>query len=242
MSSFARISHAAFRFGAHGGALLPFVLLLVGAGGNAVPASPAPASEPVAGARVERAPLPPEVAQIDRILAERAPELGLALRWRVAAAIIEESKAAGFDPLLVLGLIEVESEFDGVAVSWAGARGLMQLRPVTAGYLAELEGVRLTTEEIYRDPALQVRLGVRYLARLQKRFRSLDLALMAYNAGPEKLRQSLATGDIERFRNYPRAVRRNHARFRNAVRLAQENALAQADPVAGFPSDEMATP
>lgn len=239
MTSFARLSHAVFRFGAQGGALMPLVLLLAGAGGYALPVCE---GEPVAVARAERAPLPSEVVRIDRILAERAPELGLALRRRVATAIVEESQAARLDPLLVLGLIEVESEFDGVAVSWAGARGLMQLRPVTAGYLAELEGLRLTTEEIYRDPALQVRLGIRYLARLHKRFRNLDLALMAYNAGPEKLRQSLALGDIERFRNYPRAVRRNHARFRNAVRLAQESALAQADPIPGFARDERATP
>jgi hypothetical protein len=57
---------------------------------------------------------------------------------------------------------------------------------------------------------------------------------MAYNAGPEKLRQQLAAGDIERFRNYPRTVRRHYARFRNSVRLDQETALAQVERVTGF--------
>jgi soluble lytic murein transglycosylase-like protein len=209
-----------------GGALLPtLALFLGGLGFAAVKLRPLPVAEQQAGLAAPG----PELLEIDRVLAERAPELGLALRRRVAGAIVEESLAAGLDPLFVLGLIAVESDFAGDAVSWAGARGLMQLRPVTAGYLAELEGIKLTTEEIYRDPAVQVQLGVRYLARLQKRFGSLDLALMAYNAGPEKLRQSLAAGDIERFRNYPRAVRRSYQRFRVALRLDPDGALAQAE-------------
>ena len=40
-----------------------------------------------------------------------------------------ESKRAGLDPQLVLGIIEVESKFRKYAVSKAGARGLMQVMP-----------------------------------------------------------------------------------------------------------------
>lgn len=222
-----RTIQSVIQFVGIGSALLPALALLSGAVGlGLVRLAPVPAAP---HHQVSRVAPGPEVLEIDRVLAERAPELGLALRRRVASAIIEESETANLDPLLVLGLIAVESDFDGGAVSWAGARGLLQLRPVTAGYLAELEGLKLTTDEIYRDPAVQVQLGVRYLARLQKRFGSLDLALMAYNAGPEKLRQSLASGDIERFRNYPRAVRRRYAHFRDALRLDPERALAQAE-------------
>jgi soluble lytic murein transglycosylase-like protein len=40
-----------------------------------------------------------------------------------------ESKRAGLDPQLVLGIIEVESRFRKYAVSKAGARGYMQVMP-----------------------------------------------------------------------------------------------------------------
>ena len=40
-----------------------------------------------------------------------------------------ESKRAGLDTALVLGLIQVESNFRKYAVSWVGARGYMQIMP-----------------------------------------------------------------------------------------------------------------
>lgn len=157
----------------------------------------------------------PDLMEIDRVLAYRAPELGLALRRRVAEAILDESKKAHYDPMMVLGLIETESAFVGDAVSVAGARGLMQLMPVTLEHIVSLESVRLTPQEIYRDPAMQVRLAVRYLNRLEKRFRNFDLALMAYNGGPGRLEQALQEGDSEAwFGNYVRTVKLHQARFR----------------------------
>jgi len=169
-----------------------------------------------------------DLLQIDAVLAKKSPDLGISLRRRVADAVLDEARRARFDPLFVLALIEVESSFDGEAVSWAGARGLMQLTPVTLVWLAGIEGLRLSSEELWRDPALQVRLGVRYLSRLEKRFGSLDLALMAYNAGPERLRLAMGEGDVERFKPYVGAVRRDFARFRRGVVLQDSAALARA--------------
>jgi soluble lytic murein transglycosylase len=178
----------------------------------------------------------PDLLQIDAVLSQKAPELGISLRRRVADAVLDEARRAKFDPLFVLALIQVESSFDGEAVSWAGARGLMQLTPVTLVYLAGLEGLRLRADELWRDPALQVRLGVRYLSRLEKRFGSLDLALMAYNAGPEKIRLSLEEGDIDRFKAYVAAVRRDFARFRKGANHQGTAALARAGgPLLGQP-------
>ncbi|MGC4115338.1 MAG: lytic transglycosylase domain-containing protein [Myxococcales bacterium] len=175
----------------------------------------------------------PDLMEIDKVLANRAPELGLALRRRVAEAILDESKKARFDPMMVLGLIETESAFVGDAVSIAGARGLMQLMPVTLEHIIAQESVRLTPEEIYRDPAMQVRLAVRYLSKLEKRFRSLDLALMAYNGGPGRLEQALQEGDAEAwFGNYVRTVKLNQARIRRHLpsSLAQIETARLGDP------------
>jgi len=200
---------------------LPSLALATGLVGYLAPVKTSP--EPPAEVKLAD----PDLMQIDQVLARRAPELGLSLRRRVAEAILDESKKAHYDPMFILGLIETESSFMGEAVSIAGARGLMQLMPVTLEYVLTLEGVRLTPEEVYRDPAMQVRIAVRYLARLEKRFHSLDLALMAYNGGPERLRLALEDGDADRwFGNYVRAVRGNQARFRNRIAPAS---LARAE-------------
>src|SRR5512142_2196428 len=147
----------------------------------------------------------PDLALIDSVLATRAPELGLVLRAQVSRAIAEEARRAGYDPLLILAIIDVESDFDVDAVSSRGARGLMQIQPATLHWFAEKQGLRLTREEMAADPALCVRLGIRYLRSLQDRFGGdLPMALMAYNAGPDRIRQALRERALEPFRFYPR--------------------------------------
>lgn len=173
---------------------------------------------------------PPDASLIDAVLAKRAPELGLTLRRQIVHAIAEEAGSAGYDPLLILAIIDVESDFTEEAVSEKGARGLMQIKPSTLHFLAEKEGLRLSREEVTADPALCVRLGIRYLRSLQERFKGdLDLALMAYNAGPTRIRTAIKENDLERFKRYPRAVRRDFRRFREGHGLGGDWSLAQRE-------------
>lgn len=169
-------------------------------------------SAPAAAIEVTALPVShPDAARIDEVLAKRGPGLGLHLRRQLALAISEEAQTAGFDPLLILAIIDVESEFQENAVSNMGARGLMQIQPVTLQFIAEREGIKLNHKEIENDPALRVRLGVRYLKYLQTRFgNDLDLALMAYNAGPTRVYLSAKKRELEPFRGYVRAVRREY--------------------------------
>jgi soluble lytic murein transglycosylase len=173
--------------------------------------------------------LPEDFQIIDAVLSKRAPELGLILRRQLAVAISEEALRAGYDPLLILAIIDVESDFEEEAVSRVGAKGLMQIRPSTLHFLAQKEGLRLSREEVAGDPALCVRLGVRYLRDLQSRFNDdLDLALMAYNAGPSRIRSALKGKEMpEVFKRYPRLVRRDFRRFREGEGLGGDWALAQ---------------
>jgi soluble lytic murein transglycosylase len=173
----------------------------------------------------------PDLALIDSVLAKRAPELGLVLRSQVSRAIAEEARRAGYDPLLILAIIDVESDFDPEAVSSRGARGLMQIQPVTLHWFAEKQGLRLSREEMAADPALCVRLGIRYLRSLQDRFGGdLPTALMAYNAGPDRIRQALREHAVEPFRFYPRRVKRDFERFRRGEGLGGDWAYALRDP------------
>lgn len=48
-----------------------------------------------------------------------------------------ESKRAGLEPALVLGLVQVESAFRKYAISVAGARGYMQVMPFWAGLIGD---------------------------------------------------------------------------------------------------------
>jgi len=54
-----------------------------------------------------------------------------------------ESKRAGLDPSLVLGLIQVESGFRKYAISSVGARGFMQVMPFWARLIGDGDVVRL---------------------------------------------------------------------------------------------------
>ena len=79
------------------------------------------------------------------------------------------------DEHLVHAMIQTESAYDSSAVSSAGARGVMQSMPQT--------GKDLGLDKPF-DPAGNIDAGVRYLKSLLDRFKSLPLALAAYNAGP----------------------------------------------------------
>jgi soluble lytic murein transglycosylase len=89
---------------------------------------------------------------------------------------------------LVLGVIRQESAFDPEAVSSAGARGLMQLMPATAKYVAKKLGLKYTKEKLTSDTHFNISLGRAYLAELlADQGGSYVLAIAAYNAGPRRV-------------------------------------------------------
>lgn len=91
------------------------------------------------------------------------------------------SKKHGIDFPLLKALIKAESNFDPYAISRTGAMGLMQIMPAT------VEALRI--EDPF-DPAENVMGGARYFKRLLVAFDNrVHLALAAYNAGPEAVKQ-----------------------------------------------------
>jgi len=115
---------------------------------------------------------------VDRIWSEPPADLD--------KLIHETSRRYGVETALVHAVVRAESAFDHLAVSSAGARGLMQLMPTTA-----LEvGVR----DVFH-PQQNLEGGIYYLRSLLDRFGGdYRLALAGYNAGP---------GAVERFGGVP---------------------------------------
>jgi soluble lytic murein transglycosylase-like protein len=102
------------------------------------------------------------------------PELSCPVQSEYRPAFTRAARDTGLPLALLVALGHVESNLRADARSSADARGLLQVLPSTA---AEL---RLDADR----PSSNVLAGARYLRQLLDRFKSTDLALAAYNAGP----------------------------------------------------------
>lgn len=118
---------------------------------------------------------------------------------QLADLVYANSTTYGYDPLLVLAVIRVESYFDAGARGQfqsgelSGALGLMQLKFETARGVAADLGITLDTPEDLFKPEVNLVLGIAYLTQLIKQFKSLKLGILAYNQGPGVVLESIKT-------------------------------------------------
>ncbi len=119
--------------------------------------------------------------------------------------IARHSRAHRLHPALIRAVIKTESDFDPLAVSRAGAIGLMQLMPQTA--------VRLDVRDSY-NPDENIGGGTKYLRQLLDRFDgNLPLALAAYNAGEHAVERYQGLPPIAETRQYVKKVLRYYRTF-----------------------------
>src|SRR3954471_23413292 len=97
--------------------------------------------------------------------------------------IRQQSQKKGLDPALVAAVIYQESKFSD-RTSVAGARGLMQITPDTARFIAKQSGgIRFTLQDL-GTPQINIAYGTWYLRWLLDRYDGRkSLAIAAYNAG-----------------------------------------------------------
>lgn len=125
----------------------------------------------------------------DRLLATPDPLL--------AEAIDRHARERDLEPRLVQAVVQVESGYNQRARSNKGAIGLMQLMPGTASDLAVADPW---------DADQNLRGGTSYLRQMIDRFGDLELALAAYNAGPEAVARFGGIPPYEETRNYVRRI------------------------------------
>jgi soluble lytic murein transglycosylase len=97
--------------------------------------------------------------------------------------IRQQSHKKGLDPALVAAVIYQESKFSD-RTSVAGARGLMQITPDTARFIAKQSGGIRFVQADLATPQINIAYGTWYLRWLLDRYHERQaLALAAYNAG-----------------------------------------------------------
>jgi soluble lytic murein transglycosylase len=130
-----------------------------------------------------------QAAGLDNLAAQLAPlvqAVGEGAAMHLPTMGFRPTGGFRIDPALMYGLARLESNFDPQAVSPAGARGLMQIMPITLDQVLRDSPASPNRVKLH-DPATNLDLGQRYLIQLA-RFDSVagDLIrlLASYNAGP----------------------------------------------------------
>lgn len=107
-----------------------------------------------------------------------------------AAFIAEASQRFGIPEHWIRAVLRVESAGDVRAISSAGAMGLMQVMPDTWAGLHSRHGLG---RDPY-DPRDNILAGTAYLREMWDRYGNVAAMLAAYNAGPGRYDEHLATG------------------------------------------------
>ena len=131
---------------------------------------------------------------------------------RIEQTIISESLKTNYvRPSLALAVAETESNFRPHVVSHAGAVGIMQIMPATAF------GFYKTGRAALFDPRTNIRIGVRFLDHLIKKYNGrIDLALSHYNGGSAVMKNGSARV-LPYTRDYVSRVLARSRHYKNAV-------------------------
>lgn len=164
--------------------------------GPAVPGSTAAASDeaaererPAAASPVANGlPPPAPLSAVHSRFFERVSDHPNVVKY--APLIQQVAGESGVDIHLIQSVIAVESGYNPTAVSPKGAVGLMQIMPGTGERYGVRADAKRSVEQKLTDPAINLRIGARYLADLRKMFEEdLSLVLAAYNAGENAVKR-----------------------------------------------------
>jgi len=144
--------------------------------------------------------------------------------------IIESGKRNSVDPLLLYSIMHQESSFKARAMSYKGARGLMQLMPPTAS--------RFGVTNIW-DPKQNIEGGARYMRFLLDLFSGdVRLALAGYNAGEGAvMKYGYQVPPYSETREYVRRIGNRYSMIRDPQAAAGAAALSKDELAAAQQKD-----
>ncbi|HXF54432.1 MAG TPA: lytic transglycosylase domain-containing protein [Hyphomicrobiaceae bacterium] len=91
---------------------------------------------------------------------------------------------------LLLGIARQESEFNSEIISGAGARGILQVMPITARHVCRDYKLKCDIKRLLTDPSYNTMISSAYIADRMSEFDgSYLLGIAGYNAGPGRARQ-----------------------------------------------------
>lgn len=104
------------------------------------------------------------------------------------------AKEIGWDWRLLASLAYTESNFDTTAVSWAGARGLMQLMPSTARAMGLPDGKEQNAEESIKAAVKYIGMTAQSFSELPKE-EQVNFVLASYNSGIGHVQDAMALAE-----------------------------------------------
>ncbi len=94
------------------------------------------------------------------------------------------------EPAFLLGVARQESEFNTNTMSGAGARGLLQVMPITARHVCTDYRIKCEIDRLVKEPSYNAMMASAYIGdRMDEFAGSYVLTLAGYNAGPGRARQ-----------------------------------------------------
>ncbi len=146
--------------------------------------------------------------------------------------IVESGRRNSVDPLLLYSIMHQESTFKPRAMSYKGARGLMQLMPGTAA--------RFGVTSIW-DPKQNIEGGTRYMRWLLNKFDgNVNLALAGYNAGEGAvMKYGNRIPPYSETQEYVRRISKRYALIRDPYAASLANSVHH-DQLAAVQSKESA--
>jgi soluble lytic murein transglycosylase-like protein len=138
----------------------------------------------------------------------------------VDSYIVDSGGRNGVDPLLLYAIMHQESTFKPRAMSYKGARGLMQLMPGTA--------LRFGVNNIW-DPKQNIEGGTRYMRFLLELFDGdVNLALAGYNAGEGAvMKYGYRIPPYSETQEYVRRISRRYNLIRDPLAYRSANSLTR---------------
>jgi len=107
----------------------------------------------------------------------------------------KHSKKIDWDWRLLASLAYTESNFDPNVVSWAGARGLMQLMPATARAMGVPRGQEQNPEESIKAAVKYIAATNRSLKMISNKQERINFILASYNAGLGHIYDAMALAE-----------------------------------------------